>query len=301
MKSQLISIGHVACHSFIKLICAGVVLLLAFTGQAQNLFVTSGDNIIEITPGGGKSIFASLSERANGLAFDSAGDLFASVERQTNSVLVGSIIKITPGGTQSTFATGSPNSDFGALAFNSAGNLFVSGSDAGILEFTPQGVPSIFAPTGVAGMAFDTDGNLFGSGGAAIYKWTPGGTRSNFAVGVSNPAGLAFNSAGDLFAVATDGHIYEYTPGGVKSTFISLSSVLSGLAFNSTSDLFVTSPSLGTITEITPGGAHSVFSTGLIDPEAIAFQGVTSPVPEPSTFGLLAVSAIVLLIRQWVG
>ena len=299
MKSQLISICCLTCPSFIKLACAGVVLLIASAGQAQNLFVTSGHNIVEITPGGGKSIFASLSGHANGLAFDSAGDLFASVILQTNLNVVGGIIKIMPGGVQSTFAIGPRNSGFGSLAFNGTGNLFVSGAYAGTLQYTPQRVPTLFAPTGLAGLAFDTDGNLFGSGGTAIYKYAPGGMRSNFAPAVSNPAGLAFNSAGDLLAVATDGHIYEYTPGGVKSTFISISSVLSGLAFNSAGDLFVTDPNQGTITEITPGGAHSVFASGLINPGAIAFQGITLPVPEPSVLGLLAVSTIVLVTRQW--
>ena len=34
------------------------------------------------------------------------------------------------------------------------------------------------------------------------------------------PVGLAFNSAGNLFA-AGSGNIYEFTPGGVQSTFAS--------------------------------------------------------------------------------
>src|SRR5579864_4195485 len=117
MKSQLISIGRVACPLFIKVICAGVVLLVASTGQAQNLFVNSGNSIVEITPGGGKSIFAILDGPLQGMAFDSAGDLFVTVEHQTTPFLSGSVVKITPDGVRSTFATGSPNSDFGALAF----------------------------------------------------------------------------------------------------------------------------------------------------------------------------------------
>ena len=32
-----------------------------------------------------------------------------------------------------------------------------------------------------------------------IYKFTPNGTQSTFASGLNSPAGLAFNSSGDLF------------------------------------------------------------------------------------------------------
>jgi len=51
----------------------------------------------------------------------------------------------------------------------------------------------------------------------------------------------------------------------------------------------------GNIYEFTPGGAQSTFATGLADPVALAFQGVTLPVPEPSTMGLLAIGATALL------
>ena len=56
-----------------------------------------------------------------------------------------------------------------ALAFNSAGNLFVADQNSG-----------------------------------NIYEFTPGGVQSTFASGLDYPYGLAFNSAGDLF-VADDG------------------------------------------------------------------------------------------------
>lgn len=298
MKSQRNLFVRVVRHSFSGAIAAGTVTLTVASAPAQNLFVSSGENIVEITPSGTQSIFASVGAHADGLAFDSAGDLFATVNYLSNSAYVGNIIEITPGGVKSTFATGSHNSDFGPLAFNSSGNLFVSVGNEGILEYTPQGVPNVFDPAGPEGLAFDSFGNLFGSGGTTISKWTPGGTRSNFAPGGSNPAGLAFNSQGDLFAVATDGHIYEYSPGGVKSTFVFLPSVLYGLAFNSEGDLFVTNPNDGAITEITPGGAHSTFTSGLGDPIAIAFQGVTLPVPEPSALGFLVVSAVALIVRH---
>jgi hypothetical protein len=173
----------------------------------------------------------------------------------------GIIYEYTPGGVQSTFASGLDQSH--DLAFNSAGDLFVSTAD-NIYEYTPGGTQSTFA-TGVStpyGLAFNSAGDLFvGSQGSDdIYEYTPGGTRSTFASGVEDPFGLAFNSAGDLFAVA-DGGIYEYTPGGVQSTFFS-------------------------------GDGSEGENVGL------AFQGVTLPVPEPSAFALLGLGAMALLARR---
>ena len=49
----------------------------------------------------------------------------------------------------------------------------------------------------------------------------PGGTRSTFlASGSVGPSGLAFDSAGNLFATDNDIFgIYEFTPSGTRSTF----------------------------------------------------------------------------------
>jgi glucose/arabinose dehydrogenase len=63
-----------------------------------------------------KSTFASGLNGPEGLAVDSAGDLF---EADHGS---GKIYEFTPGGTRSTFASGLSGPC--ALAFNSAGDLF---------------------------------------------------------------------------------------------------------------------------------------------------------------------------------
>ena len=93
-----------------------------------------------------ETILLSISTLAGGLAFDAAGNLF---ERGKDS-----IFKFTPDGKKSTFASGLSTgrstrlSTDGVynLAFDAAGDLFVSDEDShSILKFTPDGKKSTFA------------------------------------------------------------------------------------------------------------------------------------------------------------
>ena len=269
-------------------VCAGAVLLIATNGQAQNLFVATSSSVIEITPGGAQTTFASGFVNPWGLAFNSAGDLFVA------NVGTESIIKITPSGAQSTFASGLGLNESSGLAFNSAGDLFVgSGYNGGgyIYEFTPGGLQSTFASglNSPAGLAFNSAGDLFemDASSGSINKFTPFGAKSTFST-VVDGVGLAFNRAGDLFVAEgyNAGHIIEITPQGLQSTFASGFNYPQGLAFDSAGNLFVSDS--GSIIEITPGGVRSTFASGVsYSSWDLAFQGETLPVPEPSSWLLL--------------
>jgi glucose/arabinose dehydrogenase len=226
LKANFKSTIRAACHPFCGVVCAGAVMLVASSAQAQNLFVSDklSGNIYEFTPGGVQTTFASGLSEPRGLAFNSAGDLFVA---GTDS---GNIYEYSPGGVQTTFASGL--SLPGELAFNSAGDLFVSD---------------------------DGSGN--------IYEFTPGGVRSTFASGLDQPVVLAFDSAGNLF----DSDWGTIPTGTING---------------------------GSINEFTPGGAQSTFASPLDKPWGLAFQGETLPVPEPSALGLLAVGATALLVRR---
>jgi cytidylate kinase len=122
--------------------------------------------------------------------------------------------------------------------------------------------------------------NLFVSdwGSESIYEFTPGGAQSTLASGLSNPVGLAFNSAGVLFEAdggsldAGSGNIYEFTPGGTQSIFASGLSNPHGLAFNSAGVLFEADYGSDNIYEFTPGGVRSTFASGLSHPLELAFN-----------------------------
>ena len=253
--------------------------MLASCAQAQNLFVTTyTGNIIEITTGGTQSTYASGLSDPQGLAFNSAGNLFVASFGNP-----GNIIEITPGGARSTFASGLPGPI--ALAFNSAGNLFVTTYYGNIFEYTPGGAQSFFA--GVPGMggglamAFDSAGDLFVADAPGpppfhpgyIFKITPGGMNNTFASGLNIPSGLAFDSAGDLFEADNgSGNIYEFT-NGVATEMGTFASGLSpgALAFDSAGNLFVASG--GNIYEFTNGVATEMgtFATG-VSGGYLAFQ-----------------------------
>jgi sugar lactone lactonase YvrE len=222
--------------------------------QFANLFVANNTlntgsqtfqgTIVKITSGGVQSLFATVpgdNVFLEGLAFDSAGNLFVmAIDLNDHPNLASTIYKFTPNGVQSTFGF-VPGQGFG-LAFDSAGNLFAADVvDITIYKFTPNGTrsvfvgPSAFSPNhGPDGLAFDRFGNLFVSenhdtsvsgGNARILKFTPNGVESEFATGLTEPRGLAFNKGRNLFVAdrvfTPPGDILTFTPDGVKTVFAS--------------------------------------------------------------------------------
>jgi WD40 repeat protein len=296
MKTKNVSLYHPLGGT----VCAGTILLMACSAQGQNLFVSAGNgNIYEYTPGGGQSTFASFSAPA-GLAFDSAGDLFAGDN------VNGDIYEYKAGiQTPTVFASGLPGVT--GLAFNSAGNLFVGGGSADntIYEYTPGGVQSVFA-TGVAaveGLAFNSVGDLFvanSDGVSGITEITPGGVKSTLSItGLDEPGMLAFDSSGDLFIANNYGdNIIKYTPGGVQSTFASGLGQPFGIAFNNSGMLFEGDGSAGVIDELSPSGTESSFisESGVGGLGWMTVQGGPLPVPEPSVPGLIGAGAVAFLL-----
>jgi len=247
--------------------------------SAQNVFVAAGDgNVYEFTTNGTQSVFASgLSGDEEGLAFDSAGNLFVSDAGNS------AIYKFTTNGVQSTFASGL-NTPRG-LAFDAAGNLYQSDAGSGnIYKYTPSGVRSTFA-SGLGwpmSLAFDSAGNLYEADwdSSNIYKFTTNGVQSTFVSGLNSPWGLAFDSEGNLFE--TDfgsSSINKIATNGVYNTFATGLNEPEGLSFDSAGNLFEANQGSGYVYEFTPVGAQLTFASGLNNPAALIIQPVLKSAP----------------------
>jgi len=213
----------------------GPVVGLAFD-RWGDLYASGGDtgSIYEFAPDGTRTIFAS-GANAGELAFDRAGNLFATAGLGAG----GAILKFAADGSYSIF-----DSNFHAasgLAFDSADNLFVEeqiGLPFYIYEYDSSGVRSRFSSVhlGVAlsgALAFDSSGNLYATGGGgSFFKLSRDGTGTTFSSTLAEPAGLAFDGRGTLFAADTvAGAIYEFASDGTGITFATGLSSPTALAF----------------------------------------------------------------------
>src|SRR6184192_4856879 len=204
----------------------GAIFALAITAHAQNLYVSAHTpgmgfyhhSILEFTPSGVQSVYASGLLFPRGLAFDNLGNLFAAETlAPADDVEVGKVLKFNLRNKATTLGS-AIQFFFEGLAIDIAGNVYVMGTDATgagtIFKFTPSGDRTIFGsiPGQGWGLAFDSAGNLYAAEGGinfggerAIYKFAPDGTRTVFA-GPSEfaegeyPIGLAFDSSsGNLY------------------------------------------------------------------------------------------------------
>lgn len=209
-----------------------------------NFFVASTDSkewdhgrVFKFPPSGHQSVLGNTARSfIEGLAVDTAGNVYIVALDDTSPDLAGTIYKFAPDGTRTVFGT-TPGQTFG-LAFDGAGNLYAADAfDVTIYKFAPDGTrtvfvgPSAFTSTQVpAGLAFDSSGNLFVSTlgnrpDDAILMFTPTGMESTFATGLNNPHGMAFDAVGNLFVAETirdgGGDILEFTMTGQRIIFAS--------------------------------------------------------------------------------
>jgi hypothetical protein len=292
----------------------GTIFALVTAAHAQNLYVSAqvppSHAILEFTPQGARSTYASGLEHPRGLAFDTTfSNLFVAEILNRDDIDLGRALKFNLRNKATTLGSAA-HFTFEGLATDMAGNAYVMASDdnsptlAGtIFKFTPDGERIVFGsvpgttgdnePQPSWGLAFDSAGTLYAADGGAqtIYKFAPNGARTIF-VGPSAfdpsvyPVGLAFDSSGNLF-VSTNAlsnfsgndTILKFTASGMKSIFATGLNFPRGLAFDSLGYLFVAEvnqPELGQpgdILKFPPGGGlPTVFASFSVGrPEFLTF------------------------------
>jgi DNA-binding beta-propeller fold protein YncE len=218
---------------------------LAFDSSG-NLYVGNFNNntIEKFNPTGQGTLFAnSLMNGPAGMAFDTNGNLYVGSLNSSGAPFGGSIAKFNSTGSGAVFtdstAPGSPLRVPYDIAINNSGVVYVANLDGqNILEYGQLGVVSIFASgfTQPTGMAFDKSGNLYVSvwgdpdlgsplsytTNGVIMKFDSSGNGTVFASGLNGPTGLAFDSAGNLYAaIVGDNTIEKFDSSGNGTVFAS--------------------------------------------------------------------------------
>jgi DNA-binding beta-propeller fold protein YncE len=230
---------------------------VAFDPVNGNLFVANSGNgtISEFTAAGVlvNPDYASGLGDAQGMAFDSSGNLFVASKN------TGNVFEVASGGATSIYTT--DVTGINDVAFDKAGNLYVStGSSDGITVTTTT----------------KFSGNLNVIGPA-----------------LNGPDGLAFDSQGNLYVVNDfDPSVEKIAPGGIGSTLVNGTDLSTprGIALNNAqTDIYVVDQNNGTVSEynILNGDLVNLY-TGFCGPNFIAdLPSGSLPIPEPSTYALL--------------
>ena len=277
---------------------AALLIMTSGSAGADTIYVSNiGDSSVRtVDQNGAVSFFADNGfNYPSGLAFDGAGNLYASS-------FYGDQIKVfSPSGSATVFASVDDGGE--GLAFDRTDNLYLANLlDNTIVKFAPDGTRSVFADasdglSGPDGLAIDSAGNLYVANfyNNNIVKLTSDGTASVFAnTGMNGPMGMAFDSSDNLYvANLNSAQILKFTSAGIGSSFGTGQYSLSapeGIAFDSVGDLYVASHNNNAIIKFTPDGVGSVFASGLSGPSFIAI------VPEPSPLMLLVVGILGALV-----
>lgn len=289
--------------SLIKLLAVVVISLTPFAAYANHgdLYVTDNTSIRVFQPDGTEHVFVSGLLRPRGLAFDSFGNLFvATLDTAIRGDGRGQILEFAPDGTMTVFAAGAGLKSPEALAFDQVGNLYVTtvylnrsilhshlanAGEGQVLIISPNGDrrvlnldPTTFHQN--LGVAIDQQNNLLVADNlqSGIYKIAADRRTSSF-IPAEAPIGLAFDSAGNLYASLFLGSIVRIAPDGAQTIIASGLGDLRGLAVDCDGNLFAASPFFApdgdghnVIYKITPTGAVGVFAAALNVPQFLAIE-----------------------------
>jgi hypothetical protein len=278
------------------LLCVATFWTLAQISSASVVFTSIygySINKYDFTTGAYLGSINTGSDIPEGLAFDSAGNLYAAFADSST------IKKIAPDGTMTLIAS-NLNGPRG-IAFDSNGELVVAcWNDGAVRKVTLDGNVSIFA-SGMGqlwGLAVDKLGNTYctSPGSAKLYKIDGAGNvsilRSSF-----YPFGLGTDADNNVYLADDYTTVVKITPGGTVSTYATGGPYPgagffrpSDLLFSDSGNLLIASDGSGIYQADAPGPATLLASTAGT-PLFLAIN----PVPEPSTMTFVLISLAMLV------
>jgi len=303
-------------------------LSAVFDSNGDLWVANSGGTIVEFTPSQLEAsgspvppIVINASGNPTAVAFDAAGNLWVTTE--TGGVQEFTKSQLSSGSPIPAVTLSSTPGSWG-LTFDPAGDLWVAtyNVDNSVVEYTPSqlissGTPAVTFPSldNPNNPTFDANGDLWfsapGTGPSgtlaeltaaqltASPPQDPAGKLTGAAIG--NPAGLAFDSAGDLWAAdqGTDG-VYEYTPsqltsGGSQTPTVTIAG--SHTTFNKPTDVLVAYQTIPTAPSITNLPSNPTYSSGggftaTVSTDSNGAQSVTSSTPDVCTASGLVVTYV---------
>lgn len=181
-------------------------------------------SVFKISPGGPALPFLSELTNPTGIAFDPESQMFITSRYDGVVYRVSPFKEAEPFGRNLGIATG--------IAFDKNGQMFVGDRAGTIYRLSDIGDPFTFAtlePSMAAyHMAFGPDDALYVTGPTAssfdsVYRIAPDGTVSTYFTGFGRPQGLAFDTNGNLYVVASYRSrrgVFRITPKGDISMVI---------------------------------------------------------------------------------
>ena len=254
------------------------LLLCTVWLRAEVAFVTTATDgkIVRVGSSGVVTDFAPGLGSPRGVVFDDDGNAFVA------NFSGGTVLKLPAGGGAPVTMASGLNGPTG-LALGDDGSLYAAVSgDATVIKITAPTVFTTFATLATGanpqGMAFSPGGDLHvaNKGANTISKITAAGSVSTFSNDVTAPTGVAFDSAGKIFAIhgGTSGVIARFNPNGKATDHVTGFNDPRALVMDREDNFYVVNGGDSSLKRVSTTKEVTTLAPGLASPQGVAVRGL---------------------------